>query len=624
MNAQSTQAEERNIMVAHQKMIRARGIRALRYLAVFLKPSGGLIACGILAIGLTTVVALGFGLALNAVVDTVVAMSKGRPEALDTYLGYGLGLALAYVVGFYFKTYLMELVALRFVRDVRAHLFRHLLGLSNGYFNANSTGVMQTSIMTDVPAIGTAIASEFPTALQSSLVLAGGLTFAFRLNPSFAGYMLLLLPLIFLPVLVFGGGIRRLSSRAQIKIGETGAYAGECLRSMSTIQAYNQQQACGSKFQGLCQQAYETMNNSRQRQGIVGVSTLFLALAGVLLLVWKGVLDINAGKMTAGNLMAFAFFANLIANAGAGLVTVMSKLQAVLGTSMRLVELLDTRSEIVESAEAVSLPSGGAGHVRFENVVFEYRTRPGIRVLNGLNFEVPSRSLVAIVGPSGAGKSTMFDLLLRFYDPVGGTICIDGQDISKVGISALRSRIGLVSQRAELFSGNAWENIRIGKPDATDAEVIAAAKAAHAHLFLENLPQGYDTHLGETGLALSGGQRQRLAIARAIIADPAILLLDEATSALDAESEMLVQEALTSFAQDRTTLVIAHRLATVQHADLILVVDGGQIVATGSHAELLRTCPLYAKLADLQFLSGPVSAISTVNDARSVFTAPVE
>lgn len=592
----------------------------MRYLVVFLKPSRSLVLGGIVAIFVITTVTLAFGIAINAIVDAVVALSKGKPEALDVYLAGGLALALAYAVGLYFKTYLMELVALRFVRDIRTHLFRHLLGLSNGYFNASSTGVVQTNIMADVPIIGNAIATELPAALQSVLVLVGSLFFAIKLNPVFAGYVVLVLPVIFLPVLAFGGSIRRLAERAQIRIGEMGAYAGECLRSMTTVQAYNQQSLCGDKFHYLCEQAFEATNRSRQRQGIVSVSTLFLALTGILFLVWKGVLDINAGKMTAGSLMAFAFFANLVANAGAGIVNVLSKLQAVMGASMRLVELLDSRSEIVEPAEPVALPPGGEGHVRFDNVVFEYRSRPGIRALDELSFEVPARSLVAIVGPSGAGKSTIFDLLLRFYDPLSGAISVDGQNVSQVATSELRSRIGLVSQRAELFSGNAWENIRIGKPDASDAEVIAAAKAAHAHAFLDSLPQGYDTNLGETGLALSGGQRQRLAIARAIIADPAVLLLDEATSALDAESEVLVQEALARFTAGRTTLVIAHRLATIQHANLILVVDGGRIVATGTHENLLQTSPLYARLASLQFLSGGTHSLAdrqnVVDDVR--------
>ncbi len=448
-------------------------------------------------------------------------------------------------------------------------------------------------------------------AVRNSLLLFGALIMLFVTSPKLAALALVSMPVVILPILVFGRRVRRLSRHSQDRIADVGSHAGESLHAIRTVQAFGHEELDRQRFKRHVGDAFSTAERRVRQRALLTGAVMLLAFGAVGMILWQGGHDVLAGRMSPGELSAFVFYAVLAAGALGVISEVIGEVLRAAGATERLLELLESRPAITAPADPVPLPSPARGEVQFDDVRFCYPARPEQPALDHVSLHVRPGERLALVGPSGSGKSTLLSLLLRFYDPQQGRILFDGVDIRETDPSELRRRIGVVAQEPELFTGDAWYNLRYGRPDASDAEVRAAADAASCTDFLERLPQGFGTQLGPGGIQLSGGQRQRMAIARAILRNPALLLLDEATSSLDAESEHRVQQALEHLMQDRTSIVIAHRLATVQAADRIAVLDQGRIQAIGTHSELLRSNPLYARLAALQFNDQETRAVAT-------------
>ena len=446
------------------------------------------------------------------------------------------------------------------------------------------------------------IGSSLSLFLRNSLMVIGGIVLLFVTNPKLTSIVVVALPLVLAPILIFGRRVRGLSRESQDRIADVGSYVSEALGQIKTVQAYNHQQQDRQRFAQTVEQAFATARKRIAQRAWLITLVILLVLGAVGVMLWVGGMDVIAGRITGGELAAFVFYSLIVGSAFGTLSEVIGELQRAAGAAERIAELLQSKSLIVSPSQGVlALPERVAGNLQLERLCFSYPSRPERYALEDLTLTINAGETLALVGPSGAGKSTLFDLLLRFYDPQHGQILLEGLPISQLDPQDLRRCFALVSQNPALFFGTVEDNIRYGNPQASDAQVEAAARIAHAHEFILQMPQGYQTHLGDGGLGLSGGQRQRLAIARALLVDAPILLLDEATSALDAQSEHLIQQALPSLMSGRTTLVIAHRLATVQNADRIAVMDHGKLVAIGTHAELIASNPLYARLAALQF-----------------------
>jgi ATP-binding cassette subfamily B protein len=523
---------------------------------------------------------------------------------INSYFSVMIAVVVVLALASASRYYLVMTLGERIVADLRRDVFAHLISLSPAFFDTARSGELISRLTADTTQIKSAAGASASIALRNLLLFLGAAAMMVVTSPWLSGLVMLAIPLIVLPLVAFGRWVRRLSRNAQDTLAEASAYASELVGAIRTVQAYTGERVANARFGSEVEQAYEAARTSTRARGVLTAIVIFIAFTSVVVILWIGSHDIVNGAITAGRLGQFVLY-TAFAAAGLGqLSEVWSEVSAAAGAAERLFELLRVKSAIAAPASPRALPEPPRGDVSFDQVSFAYPTRPDISAVHDVSFSVRAGEKVAIVGPSGAGKSTLFHLLLRFYDPASGVINVDGVPVKSADPHDVRARIALVPQDPVALAASARENIRFGRPDATDAEVERAAELAHATEFIRRLPRGFDAQLGERGVTLSGGQRQRIAIARAILRDAPLLLLDEATSALDAESETLVQTALEELMRHRTTLVIAHRLATVLSCDRILVMDQGRIVEQGTHASLVAANGLYARLARLQFEGG--------------------
>ena len=499
------------------------------------------------------------------------------------------------------RFYLVMTIGERIVADLRRDVFAHLISLSPAFFDSARSGELISRLTADTTQIKSAVGASVSIALRNLMLFIGATAMMVITSPRLSGFVLLAIPAIVIPLVAFGRWVRRLSRNAQDTLADATAYASELVGAIRTVQAYTSERLANARFGGEVEQAYEAARSSTRARAVLTAIIIFIVFTSVVVILWVGSHDVLTGSISPGRLGQFVLYVAFAAAGLGQLSEVWGEVSAASGASERLFEILRVKSAISSPALPRALPAPARGDVGFDNVSFAYPTRPDTLAVDGVSLHVRAGEKVAIVGPSGAGKSTLFHLLLRFYDPASGAISFDGVSIREADPQEVRSRIALVPQDSVVFAATARENIRFGRPGATDAEVERVADQAHATEFIRRLPGGFDSQLGERGVTLSGGQRQRIAIARAILRDAPLLLLDEATSSLDAESETLVQTALEELMRHRTTLVIAHRLATVLSCDRIMVMDQGRIVEQGTHASLVATGGLYARLARLQF-----------------------
>lgn len=552
------------------------------------------------ALVFTAGVTLGLGQGLRILVDQGLATQS--PAMLSQSIGIFFILVVALAFGSFARFYLVSWIGERVVADIRKQVFNHLIDLHPGFYEQNRSLEIQSRFTADTTVLQSVIGSTVSIALRNSLMLMGGLILLFVTNAKLASIILLGFPLVIVPILIYGRRVRSLSRLSQDRVAEVGSYVGENLTQIKTVQAFNHQPHDRAFFSTIAENAFDVARTRiRQRAWLTTIAiTLVMGAVGVVL--WIGGLDVISGQTSPGELAAFVFYSLLVGLAAGAISEVIGELQRAAGAAARIFELLQTESElppVPESVEPLRRPVEGDLDIR--GLSFRYSSRPDLKVLDKLSVTIKAGETIALVGPSGAGKSTLFDLLLRFYDPDEGQILLDGADTRQLALADLRRCFALVPQNPALFHGTIADNIRYARPDASVEDIIAAARIAHAHEFIQGFPQGYETPLGDGGIGLSGGQKQRLAISRALLANAPIMLLDEATSALDAESEHLIQQAMPGLTSDRTTLVIAHRLATVRHADRIIVLDNGRLQDIGRHDELVERNPLYRKLAKLQF-----------------------
>ena len=572
----------------------------------FLRPYKWRILLAGIALVTTAGVSLSLGQGLRLLIDQ--GFVAGSSEALTQTLLLFLVLVTLLALGTFLRFYLVSWLGERVSADLRKAVFRHLLQLHPGFFETNLSGEIQARITADTTVLQTVIGSSLSVALRNVLLFLGGIAWLFWTNPKLTSIVLIAVPLLVSPVVIFGRRVRRLSRTSQDKVASVGAYVGEALQHIKIVQGMNHQQVDEKSFSQHVESAFDAgIQRIRQRAFLIAI-VMLLVLGSVGGMLWVGGQDVLAGRVTPGELAAFVFYALIVASSLGFLSEVIGDLQRAAGATERLMELLEAKSEITDPISPQSLPSLVRGSLEINDLHFCYPSRPDSFALQAVNLNIEPGMTMALVGPSGAGKSTLLELLLRFYDPLQGSIHFEGIDLRYLALQEFRRHIAFVPQQPTLFSANVWENLCYGQPDASKEEMLSATRDANAEEFLDKLPQGFDSFLGEQGVRLSGGQRQRLAIARAILRDPKLLLLDEATSALDAESERMVQEALLRLMQERTTIVIAHRLATVIHADQIAVMDQGRVVALGTHQQLLHSSPLYSRLAELQFRQEAVQA----------------
>lgn len=578
---------------------KGEGLGALRRLWPFMRPHKGLFFSWLLFMALSSGANLVLPVAVRRVINEGFAASD--LTVLDqTFIAlFVVALVIAFTTAARF--YCITLLGERSLADLRRHLYDHLIYLDIGFYEKSRVGELISRLDTDTELVQTLVGTGISVALRSTVMLIGATAAMIVTSPRLAGLTALVIPAVMLPMLIFGRKVRQLSRHSQDRLADASAIANETLNANQTIKAYSRENIESLRYGSAIRIALSTARRRIGTQSSLRGAAIALVFGAITLVLWSGARDVMAGDMNAGVLGQFVLYAIFAAGSVGGVSGVWALVMRASGAMGRIGELQDQEPEVREPAEPVRLAGGATGNLRFSNVEFRYPTRPETAALKDFSLTVQQGETVALVGPSGAGKSTVFGLLMRFYDPQQGSIGIDGVDLRSLALSDLRGAFALVPQDTVIFAGNALDNIRFGNSDADDAAVYRAAEAAEADAFIRELPQGYDTELGERGIRLSGGQRQRVAIARAILRDAPVLLLDEATSALDARSEAAIQHALERLERGRTTLVIAHRLATVKRADRIVVMDAGQIVAQGTHDSLLAEGGLYADLAHLQF-----------------------
>lgn len=578
---------------------RERSLSPLLTVARFLAPYRWRVLAAASALVFTAAATLTLGRGIQLLIDQ--GFGAGTSADLRQAIGVILLIAAAMAVGTFIRFYLVSWLGERVSADLRKAVFNNIVRLHPGHFETNRSGEIMSRLTTDTTLLQTIIGSSLSMALRSSLTLVGGLVLMFVTNIKLSLIITAGVPLVLLPILFFGRRVRHLSTQSQDSIASVGSYAGEIIQHISTVQSYNGEARESEAFAAEVERAFAIARRRIRQRALLICLAILLLFAGMAAMLWSGGQDVIGGRMSGGELAAFVFYALMVGSGFATISEVWGELQRAAGAAERLLELLHTRSAIADNGAQPSLPSA---RMELRQVSFSYPSRPTEAALSNFSLTIEAGRSLALVGPSGAGKSTLFQLLQRFYDPQSGCILFDGVDVRQIGLATLRGQLALVPQQPALFTATVHYNIAYGQPQASAAEVEAAARAAHAHDFISRLPEGYASHLGEQGVRLSGGQRQRIALARAILNNPRILLLDEATSALDSESEHQVQLALHELMRNRTTVIIAHRLSTILHADRIAVLDGGKLVATGTHQSLLRDCELYARLASLQFRDG--------------------
>ncbi|PMV87794.1 MULTISPECIES: ABC transporter transmembrane domain-containing protein [unclassified Pseudomonas] len=584
-------------------MLSARHRRAIRLTSRFLAPYRWPALGALLALIITAGITLSMGQGIRLLVDQ--GFMTQSAHLLNQTIGLFMVLVVGLAIGTFARFYLVSWIGERVVADIRKQVFNHLVYLHPGFYEDNRSSEIQSRLTADTTLLQSVIGSSLSLFLRNLLMVIGGIVLLFITNPKLTSIVVVALPLVIAPILVFGRRVRSLSRLSQDRIADIGSYVSETLGQIKTVQAYNHQVQDEQRFAATVEEAFDTARKRIFQRAWLITLVIVLVLGAVGVMLWVGGMDVIAGRISAGELAAFVFYSLIVGSAFGTLSEVIGELQRAAGAAERIAELLRSENIIQPPTTGlVTLPDRVKGNLTLQDVRFSYPSRPESYAVDGLNLTINAGETLALVGPSGAGKSTVYDLLLRFYDPASGQILLDGVPLTQLDPLDLRRCFALVSQNPALFFGSIEENIRYGNPSATLAQVQEAAKIAYAHDFIEQMPNGYQTHLGDGGLGLSGGQRQRLAIARALLVDAPILLLDEATSALDAQSEHLIQQALPSLMKNRTTLVIAHRLATVKNADRIAVMDHGKLVAIGTHQELIASNALYARLAALQFSDG--------------------
>ncbi|TMP02143.1 ABC transporter ATP-binding protein [Pseudoalteromonas sp. S3178] len=568
----------------------------------FIKPYKWMVVAALAALLVTAGVNLSLGQGVKFVIDHgFIAGSQAQLQQAVLVL---IGLISLLAVGTFSRFYLMSWIGERVSNDIRKAVFNRIVTLHPSYFEENRSGELMSRLTTDTTLLQSIIGSSFSMALRSALMLVGGLVMLLVTNLKLTLVVVACVPLVLVPMMVFGKKVRKLASSSQDAIADISTYAGEIIQNIKVVQSYSHEAQEQHAFALETEKAFSMAKSRIKQRSFLIAAVIFLTFSAISAMLWVGGSDVLAGTMTGGELGAFVFYAIMVAMSVATVAEVYGELQRAAGAAARLLELLTVKSEIenpITSQDDKLLVNTNSSAIELENISFNYPSRPDVSALNKISLTIEQGKTVAIVGPSGAGKTTLFELLQRFYDPANGAIKFNDVNIKDLSLNTLRGKMGMVAQNPILFSSDVMHNIRYGNQNATDEQVYAAAKHAHADEFIKQLPQGYNSFLGEQGVRLSGGQKQRIVLARAILKDPEILLLDEATSALDAQSEHHVQAALEHLMQNRTTLIIAHRLATVKHADVIVVMENGEIKATGSHQQLLASSPLYQRLCELQF-----------------------